>query len=103
MSVVNQCGAILVLLIWPIVCPEVLLAQPLSPPIARRAPASIQAHGKTLVDPYPWMDRERDPEAIAYLEAENRYTSAAMANTQRIQEKLYREMRSRMDETDPQP
>jgi oligopeptidase B len=103
MSVVNQCGAILVLLIWPIICPEVLLAQPLSPPIARRAPASIQAHGKTLVDPYPWMDRERDPEAIAYLEAENRYTSAAMANTQRIQEKLYREMRSRMDETDPQP
>lgn len=103
MSVINQHSAILVLLIWPIICPEVLVAQPLSPPIARQAPASMQAHGKTLIDPYPWLDKERNPEAAAYLEAENRYTSAVMANTQRTQDELFREMRSRMDATGPQP
>lgn len=41
-------------------------------PTASQAPASMQAHGQTLVDPYPWMDNAHDPEMIAYLEAENR-------------------------------
>ena len=72
-------------------------------PTASQAPASMQAHGQTLVDPYPWMDNAHDPEMIAYLEAENRYTAAVMANTQELQEQLFREMRSRTDETDTQP
>lgn len=45
----------------------------LAPPAARQAPTTIEIHGKTLVDPYPWLENVSDPKVIAYLEAENRY------------------------------
>ncbi len=89
--------------LWPIVVPAISFGQAPVPPIARQAPTSIRVHGKTLVDPYSWLERAQDPEAIAYLEAENRYASAVIGNTQGLQEELYREMRSRVDEADPQP
>src|SRR5205085_9417757 len=41
-----------------------------------------------------------NPEVISYLEAENAYTAALMKPTERLQEKLYKEMLSRIKETD---
>jgi oligopeptidase B len=70
------------------------------PPIARIWPRVETVHGETRVDDYFWLRDRSDPEVIAYLEAENRYTGAVMRHTERLQERLYQEMRGRIKETD---
>ena len=57
-------------------------------------------HGETRVDEYFWLRDRSDPGVIAYLEAENGYTAAAMRHTEPLQERLYQEMRGRIKETD---
>ncbi len=70
------------------------------PPLAPVHPQKLTIHGHTRLDNYYWL-RERDnPEVLAYLEAENAYTQAMMAHTQTLQETLYQEMVSRIQETD---
>ena len=56
-------------------------ALPAQPPIARRDPTPTTLHGVTLQDDYRWMRDKESPEVIAYLNAENAYTAAAMAPT----------------------
>ena len=73
---------------------------PTAAPVARRNPTSLPLHGTTLEDAYGWMRDKSSPELIAYLGAENAYTSAAMAPTATLQEKLYGEMLSHIKETD---
>ncbi|HEX4650427.1 MAG TPA: S9 family peptidase, partial [Granulicella sp.] len=73
---------------------------PTAPPVARRNPTSLPLHGTTLEDAYGWMRDKSSSEVIAYLEAENAYTNAAMAPTAALQEKLYGEMLSHIKETD---
>jgi len=71
------------------------------PPVAKVRPVSSTVWGDTRVDPYAWLrDREGDPDVIAYLEAENAYTSAAMAHTEALLEQLFEEIRARILETD---
>ncbi|HEV2034505.1 MAG TPA: oligopeptidase B, partial [Candidatus Dormibacteraeota bacterium] len=70
------------------------------PPIARRRPKVLEAHGDRRVDPYYWLREKDNAEVIAYLEAENAYTEAVMAPTATLQEKLYRETVGRVQETD---
>ena len=48
------------------------------PPIAKVVPKEITVHGDTRVDPYFWLRDRKDPDTIAYLEAENQYTEAQM-------------------------
>lgn len=45
-------------------------------------------------------DDRKDPDVLAYLEAENSYTTAAMADTEALQSELYKEMRARIKEED---
>jgi len=75
-------------------------ASPLSPPVAKRIPKATTNHGDTLVDDYAWLRQKEDPDTTAYLEAENRYTDAAMAPTKPFQEALYKEILGRIKETD---
>ncbi|MGE0431920.1 MAG: S9 family peptidase, partial [Planctomycetota bacterium] len=71
------------------------------PPVARRVPHSTTIHGVTLQDDYYWLrDDEHDPSVRAYLEAENLYTSAAMAHTRGLQDTLYKEFIGHLKETD---
>jgi oligopeptidase B len=70
------------------------------PPVARKEPNPVHLHGHTLEDDYRWMREKESPEVIAYLEAENEYTSAAMSGTAELQAKLYKEMLSHIKETD---
>jgi oligopeptidase B len=77
-----------------------LLAEELTPPVARIEPRVHDLHGETRVDDYFWLRDRNDPEVIAYLEAENRYTGAVMKHTEALQEQLYQEMRGRIKETD---
>jgi len=71
-----------------------------APPLARAVPRTITIHGDARVDEYFWLRDREDPEVLAYLEAENRYTEAVMRPTEPLQERLFAEMRGRIKETD---
>ena len=75
-------------------------APPLSPPTARREPTLTTLHGITLQDDYRWMRDKDSPEVLAYLNAENTWTAAAMVPTAQLQQQLYTEMLSHIKETD---
>ena len=68
-------------------------AQPV-PPRAAVRPKTFEEHGVKRVDPYYWLrdDTRKDPEVLAYLEAENAYTDAVLAPTEPLQEKLFDEL-----------
>jgi oligopeptidase B len=79
------------------------------PPIAARRPETTTRHGHTRTDDYQWLrapnwqEVMRNPAALpedvrAYLEAENAYFSTQMANTEALQETLFKEMRGRIKE-----
>src|ERR1700716_4055676 len=70
------------------------------PPVARREPVNQVLHGDRRVDHYAWLRQKENPEAIAYLEAENAYTDAILQPTEQLQEKLYQEMLGRIQQTD---
>ncbi|MCI0455641.1 MAG: S9 family peptidase [Gemmataceae bacterium] len=70
------------------------------PPVARRVPHKLIAHGDPRVDDYYWLRDKKSPAVIAHLEAENAYTAAVMKPTEPIQGKLYREMLGRIKQTD---
>lgn len=71
-----------------------------APPLARREPVEHIIHGDRRADHYHWLRQKDSPEVIAYLEAENAYTDAVLKPTQEFQEKLYREMLGRIQQTD---
>ena len=70
------------------------------PPVASRRPTRLEAHGDVRVDEWYWLRDRDDPDVIAYLEAENAYTEAATAHTQELRDRLFEEIRSRIEETD---
>jgi oligopeptidase B len=71
-----------------------------APPSARRVPRTVEWHGDRFVDDYFWMREKSDPAVAAYLEEENAYADAVMKPTGAFQERLYKEMLSRIQETD---
>lgn len=71
-----------------------------TPPIAEKQPQVLELHGDERVDNYFWLKERDNPQVIAYLEAENAYTSAMMQHTEALQSQLYDEMLSRIKETD---
>src|SRR6266566_5077351 len=70
------------------------------PPIAPRRPRILEAHGESRVDPYYWLREKDNPEVIAYLKAENAYADVVMRPAAALEEKLYREILGRVQETD---
>lgn len=77
-----------------------LIAQGVAPPVAQKIPKVDTLFGEVRVDNYFWL-RERDnPQVIAYLEAENKFTYAMMKDTEELQDKLFKEMVGRIKETD---
>ena len=82
-----------------------------TPPIARKEPLSRTVHGIELTDDYGWLRAEnwqqvmREPDTLPadirdYLEAENAYLKAQMADTEALQETLFAEMKGRIKEDD---
>ncbi len=57
-------------------------------------------HNHDRIDPFYWLKDRNNPEVIAYIEAENAYAEAGMAHTQDLQQILYEELLSRIQETD---
>ena len=71
-----------------------------APPVAKKQPKKVQIHGDTLVDDYHWMRNKGTPEVEEYLKAELAYAEGFMKPTAALQQKLYDEMLSRIQQTD---
>lgn len=74
--------------------------QKMKAPIAKKVKKELSIHGDTRIDNYYWLNDREDPEVIAYLEAENEYTSQALKHTEDLQENLYNEIVGRIKQTD---
>ena len=70
------------------------------PPVAKKIPKELIIHGDKRIDNYFWLNDRESPEVIAYLEKENAYTKAVLEPTEKLQEDLFHEMKSRIKETD---
>ncbi len=71
-----------------------------TPPQAPQRPHVITEQGQSRNDPFFWLRDKTNPETIKYLEAENRYTDLKLKPVRALQQRLYREMRGRIQETD---
>jgi len=84
--------------------PAVALAQtPPSPPVAAKKPHQVKGPGGIVRDdPYYWLrdDTRKNPEMLAYLNAENAYADSALAPLKPLQEKLYGEFIGRIKQDD---
>ena len=80
-------------------------------PCAARRPVNSIHHGIARVDDYAWLRASNwqavirdpallDPEIKAYLEAENAYAKAMLADTEALQANLFAEMKGRIKEDD---
>jgi oligopeptidase B len=72
----------------------------LTPPIAERRPVEREFSGVTISDDYAWLENPRDPEVIAYLEAENAYLEQVLTATGELRERLHQELMARVQRTD---
>jgi len=71
-----------------------------TPPIAKQVPTERTHHGDTVIDPYAWLTDPKDPEVIAYLEAENAYAEAQTAGLAELRASVFGEIKARTQETD---
>nr|XP_011462973.1 PREDICTED: prolyl endopeptidase-like isoform X1 [Fragaria vesca subsp. vesca] len=67
-----------------------------SPPVPKKVPFTVSAHGTTWQDPYRWMSNTDDPDLSDHLSRENSYADAFMADSRGLQRTLVSEMTSRM-------
>jgi oligopeptidase B len=70
------------------------------PPVARRHAVEHVRHEDRRIDNYAWLQDKKNPEVIAYLNAENAYTDAVLQSTESFQEALYQEMLGKILQTD---
>ncbi len=80
-----------------------IAAPPPIPPDAVKKPHAVKApHGATRSDDYYWLrdDKRKNPEMLAYLNAENVYTDAVMAPLKPLQDTLYEEIVGRIKQDD---
>ena len=71
-----------------------------TPPRAKQRPHQIERHGDVRVDPYHWLRDREDDEGLTLLREENDYLAAGLASLEGLRERLYAEIRRRIDETD---
>jgi oligopeptidase B len=82
-----------------------------TPPVAKRIAHVRTVHGIVADDPYAWLRADnwqevmRDPSVLDgeirdYLEAENAYAAARLADTEALQATLFEEMKGRIKEDD---
>jgi len=90
-------------LVLAVVCCTVMIScAPTGPvaPMAEKNPHELEMHGDVRVDDYYWLRERANPEVLAYLEAENDYTSSMMAATEVFQEELFQELKNRIEPDD---
>jgi oligopeptidase B len=70
----------------------------LLPPVAKVVPHFFTEYGKKRGDNYFWLSNPKDTAVINYLKAENTYSEQSLAHTKPLQEKLFSEMTSRLEQ-----
>ncbi|GAB3389744.1 S9 family peptidase [Lysobacter fragariae] len=74
-----------------------------TPPDVAKKPHVVKApHGATRNDDYYWLrdDTRKNPQMLAYLDAENAYADKVMAPLRPLQEKVYEEIVGRIKQDD---
>jgi oligopeptidase B len=71
-----------------------------APPVAAKAAWQETRHGEVVTDDYRWMHKKENPEVIAHLNAENAYTEAMTSSLKPLSDKVYAEIKGRMQEVD---
>ncbi|MHC5361901.1 S9 family peptidase [Myroides sp. LJL110] len=69
-------------------------------PVAKKLPVELKAHGDIRIDNYFWLNQRQDPQVIQYLEQENQYYTSKTAHTKGLQDSLFEEMKSRINQKD---
>lgn len=69
-------------------------------PIPPKREFKITQHGIARNDEYYWMRDREDPEVVKYLQAENVYLESVLSPIKPLQEKLFHEMKGRIQEAD---
>ena len=80
--------------------PTVLAADTPTPPVAAKSAWQETRHGEVVTDDYRWLHKKENPEVIAHLNAENAYTEAMTADLKPLTDKVYAEIKGRMQEVD---
>jgi len=74
-----------------------------APPDVARKPHAVKApHGATRTDDYYWLrdDARKNPDMLAYLNAENAYADTVMQPLRPLQDKVYEEIVGRIKQDD---
>ena len=71
-----------------------------TPPSARRSRTCCARTATSAHDDWYWLRDRDDPEVIAYLEAENAYADAMLAPLVPLRDRIFDEIKSRVQETD---
>jgi oligopeptidase B len=69
-------------------------------PSAKQIPSERTHHCDTVIDPYSWLIDPKDPQTLAYLEAENAYTTALTSGLEDLRSRIFEEIKARTQETD---
>lgn len=85
--------------------PAATIMIPYTPPIAGQRPHSFTRHGITVEDPWHWLrdpgyPKIKDKAVLDYLKAENRYFEANMKARQPLVDRLFEELKGRVQEDD---
>jgi oligopeptidase B len=70
------------------------------PPVAKKDPKVFEKFGDKRVDDYFWLREKTNPAVIDYLKVENAYTESVLDGLKGFRETLYKDMLSRIKETD---
>ncbi|OGS13676.1 MAG: oligopeptidase B [Elusimicrobia bacterium RIFOXYA12_FULL_57_11] len=70
------------------------------PPKAKKIPHKLEKHGQVRLDDYYWLKDRKDPEVLAYLNAENAYTEAVLKPSEKLRTTLFTEMKARIKQDD---
>ena len=70
------------------------------PPVCEKHPKVLSIHNDQRTDNYFWLNNRKDSKVIDYLNAENNYTNKVLEDTENFQEKLYKELKSRIKKDD---
>ena len=70
------------------------------PPVAAVKPEMMENHGITRTDNYYWLRERENQEVIDYLNAENDYTKAMLADVKPLEDSLFKEIKSRIKQDD---
>ncbi|XP_010415530.1 PREDICTED: uncharacterized protein LOC104701531 [Camelina sativa] len=69
-----------------------------APPAPKKIPFTVSTHGITRQDPYRWMKNTEDTDFADYVQRENAYAQAFMADTEALRRDLVSEMKTRIPE-----